>query len=52
MEPFVVVNVLDEAVKVGLRFGKGLVVVRVHLLDFQRLEEALGLRMVIRVAKG
>jgi hypothetical protein len=46
------VHVVDEAATLGLGVGERVVLVEVNLLTLQRLEEALGLGMVIGVALG
>lgn len=52
MQPLGVVDVADELAQVHLGISECLVVVQVHLLAFERLEEALGLGIVVRVTAG
>ena len=52
MQALPIIDVLDEAGEILLGLREGLILLQVHLLPFQGLEETLRAGVVIRVARG
>ena len=52
MQPLRIVNVPDKPSEIRFGVGERLVVVELHLLPFQRLEETLGFGIIVRVSGG
>src|SRR5437660_220176 len=52
MQPLGIIHLLNEDLQIGLRVGKRLIFLEIHLLLLEGLEKTFGLGIVIRITHG